>query len=427
MQSTSQDPAASRFPFGIVAVAATIALIGTLNLYSAARETIPDLYLKQLSWLGLAFVAGAIVVRLRTQTLELMAYPSYVVVNFLLFLVLAIGTPIKGAQRWLDLGPMNLQPSELAKITMILVCAKYFGEYQVTGGYTLRKLLRPLNASRPLGVLALVAWRAFAPSEEPDPPWLLVAGAVVGLGWLALSILDVTRTGFNHRKLIAPMDVVALPYALVLVEPDLGTASICLAIAGTMILFCGVQWKSLLIAGTIGIGLVVVGWNFVFHDYQKKRVETFLNPEADVQGAGYHAAQSIIAIGSGQVTGKGSGGGTQTQLSFLPENHTDFAFSVFAEEWGFVGATVIILLFALLIGLMLRASAKATDRFSALVAVGAASMLFWHVFINIGMVTAVLPVVGVPLPLFSYGGSSMLTQITAIALAASAQYHRRTV
>jgi rod shape determining protein RodA len=171
--------------------------------------------------------------------------------------------------------------------------------------------------------------------------------------------------------------------------------------------------------------LSVIAWKFVLHDYQKNRVLTFLDPEADIQGAGYHAAQSIIAVGSGQLTGKGFGEGTQTQLSFLPENHTDFVFSVLGEEWGFVGGCVLISLFFALIVLMLQGARKATDRFSALIAVGAAAMLFWHAFINIGMVTGVLPVVGVTLPLMSYGGSSMITKIMAVGLAAGAQVGRR--
>ena len=172
--------------------------------------------------------------------------------------------------------------------------------------------------------------------------------------------------------------------------------------------------------------IAVLAWYFVLHDYQRKRVETFLNPEADIQGAGYHAAQSIIAVGSGEITGKGYGQGTQTQLSFLPENHTDFIFSVLGEEWGFVGGALLIVLFFALIALMLRGARKATDRFSALIAVGAAAMIFWHAFINIGMVIGVLPVVGVTLPLMSYGGSSMITKVIAIGFAVNAQLGRKT-
>jgi rod shape determining protein RodA len=215
------------------------------------------------------------------------------------------------------------------------------------------------------------------------------------------------------------------PFVLILIEPDLGTASIVLAIAATMILFCGMRTRDLVIsiAGTVSIA--IAAWFFVLHDYQKKRVETFLNPEADIQGAGYHAAQSIIAVGSGQVTGKGYGQGTQTQLSFLPENHTDFVFSVLGEEWGFVGGFVLIALFFILVSLMLRGARRATDRFSALIAVGAAAMIFWHAFINMGMVIGVLPVVGVTLPLVSYGGSSMITKLIAIGFAANAQMQRK--
>ena len=179
------------------------------------------------------------------------------------------------------------------------------------------------------------------------------------------------------------------------------------------------------ISAASGLGIVWYAWTNLLHDYQRKRIETFLNPEADIQGSGYHAAQSIIAVGSGQMTGKGWGEGTQTQLSFLPENHTDFAFSVLAEEWGFVGVAVLILCFFALVALMLRAASRATDRFSALLAVGAAAMIFWHAFINIGMVTGVLPVVGVTLPLVSYGGSSMMTKVLAIGFAVNAHLHAR--
>jgi cell division protein FtsW (lipid II flippase) len=356
----------------------------------------------------------------------------------LLVLVLAIGTPIKGAQRWLDLGAFNMQPSELAKIAMILVCAKYFSAYEVPGGYTLVQLLRPLNLSRPLGVIALVVYRHFDKKHELEvatakglaelpslqPTWVLTVGVGVGALWAIIAFVDAAR-GLDHRKIVAPIDIVMVPFVLVLIEPDLGTATIVLGIAATMILFCGMRLRDLLISFVAVIGIAVVAWSFLLHDYQRKRVETFLNPEADIQGAGYHAAQSIIAVGSGQVTGKGYGAGTQTQLSFLPENHTDFAFSVLAEEWGFVGGFTLIALFFLLITLMIRGARKATDRFSALIAVGAAAMIFWHAFINMGMVIGVLPVVGVTLPLVSYGGSSMITKLIAIGFAINAQITRK--
>ena len=169
----------------------------------------------------------------------------------------------------------------------------------------------------------------------PFSAWAILCVLLVFMS--IMCFLQLAREGLHHRQLIAPMDIVLIPFALIVIEPDLGTSLIVVAIAGVMILFCGVRWQSLLIAGALGASTVVFGWNVLLKDYQKQRVETFLNPEADSLGAGYHSTQSMIAIGSGQTTGKGFMEGTQTQLSFLPENHTDFAFSVWAEEWGFFG------------------------------------------------------------------------------------------
>lgn len=439
MQLSGVPESTTRWPLGLIAVAAIIPLVGVSMVSSAARETMPDLWYKQLLWVCGGFVIGAAVARVRSTTLEIIAYPLYVITNILLVLVLAIGTPIKGAQRWLDLGPMNMQPSELAKIAIILVTAKYFAAYEQPGGYTLIQLLRPLNISRPLLVIAAVIYRHFHSitkhavavekklEEIPDvqPAWLTVTVVSVGVVWLGLAVLATVRGGMHHRKIIAPIDIVMVPFILVLIEPDLGTSSIVLAIAATIILFCGMRVRDLLISAGIAVSIAILAWFYVLHDYQKQRVETFLNPEADIQGAGYHAAQSIIAVGSGEITGKGYGQGTQTQLSFLPENHTDFIFSVLGEEWGFVGGVVLIALFFALIALMLRGARRATDRFSALMAVGSAAMIFWHALINIGMVIGVLPVVGVTLPLMSYGGSSMVTKVIAIGFAVNASIGRK--
>jgi cell division protein FtsW (lipid II flippase) len=430
-QGTEGQHVLARLPWGIIATTAVICGIGVMNLSSAAQATRPDLYLLQLGYMMAATVFGAIVARTRMYVLEAGAYPLYVVVNTLLILVLVAGTTVKGAQRWLDLGVIMLQPSEIAKIAIILATARYFSRYRVEGGFTLRGLIRPLNLSRPLGVGAflLLRWHKQARSVEealvsgellekaPDPTWLKVTLFVVVIGWIAIGVLVLLKKGMHHRRLLAPLDVVLLPWGLIVVEPDLGTSLIVLAIAGTQILFCGMRRSSLLIAA-VGVTVTAVfGWNFLLKDYQKKRVETFLDPEADLQGAGYHAAQSMIAIGSGQLTGKGYGEGTQTQLSFLPENHTDFVFSVLAEEWGLVGASTLILLFLLLVLLLLRDARAHTDRFAVLVNVGSAAMIFWHVLINIGMVTALMPVVGMTLPLVSYGGSSLVTQVACIAFA----------
>ncbi len=447
------------WPVALIVVALCIPLVGVINLASAAQNFIDtEIWLKQGLWAFAGFGVAAVVARLKPTTLELGAWPIYIVTCTLLVLVLAIGVPIKGAQRWLNLGFFNMQPSELAKLAIMLVVARYFAGFEVPGGYTLLSLIRPLNPSRPIGLVLLQAYRmvdqrkdlmrAFKKSglEEPafsdvievaralpkpteaiakelegiDPTWVLPAVVAVAVVWLIISLIVLARRGLHHRAIIAPIDIVMVPFLLVLIEPDLGTSSIVLGVAASQILFAGMRRRDLVIAGFSGIGIAYFAWSNLLHDYQRKRVETFLNPEADIQGSGYHAAQSMIAIGSGQVTGKGWGEGTQTQLSFLPENHTDFAFSVLGEEWGFVGTTVLIILFFALVALMLRVAGRATDRFSALLAVGAAAMIFWHAFINIGMVTGVLPVVGVTLPLVSYGGSSMITKVIAIGFAVNA-------
>lgn len=452
------------WPLALIAVALTIPLIGVINLYSAAQNFIdPDIWLKQGLWTCAGFVIAAVVARLKPSTLELTAWPIYIVTCVLLVLVLAIGIPIKGAQRWLNLGVFNMQPSELAKIAIMLVVARYFSTFEVPGGYTLLSLLRPLNPSRPIALVALQLYRmadqrkdlirAFKKSglEPPafgdaieaaralpkppaeiaeelagvDGPWVMPGVLVIATIWLVISLVVLARRGLHHRAILAPADIVIVPFVLVLIEPDLGTSSIVLGVAASQILFAGMRPRDLVVAGVSGVGIAWYAWNNLLHDYQRKRVETFLNPEADIQGSGYHAAQSMIAVGSGQLTGKGWGEGTQTQLSFLPENHTDFAFSVLGEEWGFAGGVVLIALFFALITLMLRAAGRATDRFSALLAVGAAAMIFWHAFINIGMVIGVLPVVGVTLPLVSYGGSSMITKVIAIGFAVNAARHVR--
>lgn len=417
-----------KYSLTTVSLAFLIALIGAINLASASQATRPNLYLLQLAWLLISVLAAAAVVRIPTHIIEFLTYPLYFFVNGLLVLVLVAGITVKGAQRWLDLGFFRLQPSELAKLVIILVVARYFSRFRMAGGYTLRALLRPFNISRPVAVAFLLGarWYSLPEGSLPLGSWVFTGliGLVV-LAWLIISAILLVRSGLDHQRIIAPIDIVLVPFFLIVIEPDLGTSLIVLSIALVQILFCGVRRGSLVIAALLGVGLVLGGWNYLLKDYQRQRVETFLNPESDLQGAGYHASQSIIAIGSGGLTGKGLFAGTQTQLSFLPENQTDFVFSVLAEEWGFVGCSLLILLFMALVLSMLRAVKDQNEQFAALLCVGAAAMVFWHVIINIGMVTALLPVVGVTLPFVSYGGSSMVTQVVAIAFVVNAGFWRR--
>jgi rod shape determining protein RodA len=205
--------------------------------------------------------------------------------------------------------------------------------------------------------------------------------------------------GFSLKELIAPGLLLAVPALLIMKQPDLGTALLVLCIGGTMALFAGIRR----------------GW-FLLHNYQKQRIMTFLNPENDPLGSGYHIIQSKIAVGSGGIDGLGFMKGTQSQLSFLPERHTDFAFSVFAEEWGLIGCLLLLSLYCLIVIWGLHIALRSNDRFGMYLAIGVSAMLFWHIVVNLGMVIGLLPVVGVPLPLFSYGGTSMVTTMTGVGL-----------
>ncbi|GAB6063685.1 rod shape-determining protein RodA [Deferrisoma palaeochoriense] len=302
---------------------------------------------KQARWMAIGGVVLAGALAFDYRRLESWAPWIYLGTLLTLAAVLAVGHTTMGAQRWIALGPIRVQPSEFAKISIAIVTAH---------------------------VLA---------REPYDPPYGL-------------------------RPLLVPAATVGLACALVLLQPDLGTAVLMAGVAAVQVLFQGVRRGVLL--GGVGAAAVALpaAWGFL-HDYQRQRILTFLDPERDPLGAGYHIIQSKIAVGSGQLLGKGFLQGTQAHLRFLPERHTDFIFSVLAEEWGFLGAAVVLILFALWILWGLDIASRARDDFGRLLAVGLTAILFFHVLVNVGMVLGLLPVVGVPLPLFSYGGSSVVT------------------
>jgi rod shape determining protein RodA len=221
--------------------------------------------------------------------------------------------------------------------------------------------------------------------------------------------------GFSLRELFSPLLLTAIPFILIVKQPDLGTAMLIILIAGSMTVFVKIERRSLiyLIAScTVSVPLI---W-FFLKGYQKQRILSFLNPDLDPLGAGYHIIQSKIAIGSGMISGKGFLKGTQNALSFLPEHHTDFIFSVLAEEWGFVGSSVVLLVFLLLIISGLNVALKCREPFGTILSVGITAMISWQVFINIGMAMGIIPVVGIPLPFISYGGSSIVSMMICIGL-----------
>jgi rod shape determining protein RodA len=282
----------------------------------------------------------------------------------LLLFVLVKGRYVMGARRWIGFGPVNFQPSELAKLAV---------------------------------AAALATWFHGDAEKRKD-----------GYGLLGLAI---------------PLAITFVPAVLTLKQPDLGTALVICSVGFTQILFAKVRWKVIAILAVVAIGGATFAYPHL-KPYQKKRVETFLNPEGDVRGAGYHATQSMIAVGSGQALGKGWGQGTQTYLSFLPEQHTDFIFSVWAEEHGFLGCALLLALYFALVASAIDIAGNARDRFGNFLAVGITGMLFWQVTVNIGMVIGLLPVVGVTLPLMSYGGSSVLTIFFGIGLLANVGMRR---
>jgi rod shape determining protein RodA len=347
------------FEWPIFVMGLGIALIGIVNLISASPERgtgfMPETAWRQLVWMGLGLVLLFATLLLDYRTLERVAFPFYGFVITLLVVVLFVGRIVNGSQRWIDLGPMNLQPSELAKLALIVLFAR---------------MLTRRSATAPVGLLDLVL----------------------------------------------PSLLVALPAALVVKQPDLGTALVLCVVSASFLVVTRVRTSSIVLIGAAGIASITIAWFFFLHDYQKERVFTFLNPERDPLGAAYHSIQAQIAVGAGGLFGKGFLHGSQSQLDFLPEEQTDFVFSVLGEEWGFIGAAVVLLLYLgiLIRGLQIAHSSK--DLFGAYLAVGIVSLFFWAGAINVGMVIGLLPVVGVPLPMLSYGGSALLTCMIALGL-----------
>lgn len=315
----------------------------------------------QLVRLGLAFLVMVVVAQIPQRQLYLWAPWFFVLGVILLVLVLTAGDVGKGAQRWLDLYVIKFQPSEMMK------------------------LITPM----------MLAWYL---SEKPLPPTVkpLLVSAILVIG----------------------------PTVLIASQPDLGT-SILVAAAGFFVVFlAGLRWRVLLGVLLAGLAFVPILWRLM-HDYQKQRVLTLLNPESDPLGSGYHIIQSKIAIGSGGLYGKGWLNGTQSQLDFLPERHTDFIFAVFAEEFGMMGAMVLLSLYVFIILRSLYIASKAKDSFGRLLAGSLSLTFFVYLFVNVGMVSGILPVVGVPLPLVSYGGTSMVTLMAGFGMLMSINSNRR--
>ncbi|MFH1262804.1 MAG: rod shape-determining protein RodA [Pseudomonadota bacterium] len=347
---------ASHFDWPLFVCTALIVALGLLNLHSATFNLPVARYFRsQFLWAGIGFLFLFSMVLFDYRRLTRLVYPFYGLVLVLLVLVMLKGRTAQGAQRWVQIGPLSIQPSELAKLAMALCLARYF------------------HARREKGALGI-------------------------------------------RGLLIPGLLVVVPFGLVLKQPDLGTALVILMTALAMILFIGVERRIIAVALVLTALSAPLVWKYALHGYQKDRVITFLNPEKFSQGKGYQVIQSMVAIGSGELTGKGYLKGSQSKLQFLPKQYTDFVFSNFAEEFGFLGSMILLGLYAAFTFLGVNVAYTAKESFGMLLSLGLTSFIAGQAAINLGMETGALPVVGVALPLFSYGGTSLLTSLLSVGI-----------
>ncbi len=354
------------FDWILLASVVLIAILCLANLYSAIYPGKPlgtPVYIKQLYFFIMGFALIGAIISIDYKFFLNWNYMIYGIIIFLLLFALLFGKSQAGTQRWINLGVFNLQPSEPAKLVLVIALASYYSRKD-------------------------------------------------------------TGKGFTLKELFVPILLTLLPFLLILKQPDLGTALMLGFIFLSMTLFVKLKIQTMTILfSTAGI-LASLGWKFFLKPYQRQRIETFLNPENDPLNTGYHIMQSKIAVGSGMKLGKGYLKGSQGYLDFLPERHTDFAFSVWAEEWGFVGSVVLLACYSFMLLWGLNIAVTSRDKFGTLLVIGIISLITWQTFINLAMVMGLLPVVGMPLPLFSYGGSSLLTTMAGIGIILSIRMRR---
>lgn len=342
--------------FGVTAL---LGAIGLVNLYSAVyywgEGGSLALFWSQFAWTIVGFCLMVIVTILDYRIFHRFAVPLYIMICILLLLALIIGKTVRGTQGWLQIGPFSLQPTEFAKLGYILIAARFFADNPNPDGYSLTDLWKP-------GLFMLI------------------------------------------------------PFGMILLQGDMGSSLFLILIFISMSMFAQVKRKTLISCAVIGLVAAAAVYSFGLKEYQRNRIFTFMNPEADVRGSGYHLMQSKIAVGSGKLIGKGYLKGNINKLRYLPEKHTDFIFPVLAEEWGFLGSIIVLGLYAALLMMGIEVGAKSRDRFGAFVAIGVVSLLFWQIVINLGGVLGLMPLTGVTLPLMSYGGSSMIAILTSLGL-----------
>ncbi len=337
-----------------------------MNLYSASYPPSPwgmPPYIKQCYLFLMGMMGILFILCFDYKELHFWNYPFYIFIIILLLLVLVAGNSAGGAQRWINLGFFKLQPSELAKLMMVVTLASYYSR-----------------------------------KEE--------------------------ELGYGVKEMLTPVLLTGLPFLLILKQPDLGTALMLGIIFVSMTVFAKVRWQTYVVGIILGSGAGIFAWFYLLRPYQKRRIETLLNPAKDPMGQGYQILQSKIAVGSGGLNGRGYLEGTQGHLHFLPERHTDFAFSVWGEEWGFTGSLIFLITYFSILFLGLYTAMTARDRFGVFLSFGVVMLIFWQAVINLLMILGFLPVVGIPLPLVSYGGSSLLTTLLALGILLNVRMRR---
>ncbi|NIP29973.1 MAG: rod shape-determining protein RodA, partial [Candidatus Dadabacteria bacterium] len=343
------------YGWSLLIVTILFSAIGLLNLYSSSYLTGLVNFKKQIIWIIIGLITMISISYINPDFFKRNSHYIYVLSILSLILVIILGKTISGSKSWFAIGPISIQPSEFSKIALILIIAKFFNDEVYEGPYSLYELLKPIF-------------------------YLLIL------------------------------------FILIMLQPDLGTGLILFLVASSIFAFTGIKKKSLIISFLVIFGLSFPTWQFFLKDYQKERINTFINPSIDPLGTGYNSIQSQIAVGSGKFMGKGFISGSQSQLRFIPAQQTDFAFSVLAEEWGFVGSIFTLSIYFLLILILLDTASSSKNKFNMIVSFGISTLFFWHAAINVGMVIGLLPVTGVPLFLFSYGGSSTLTAFIGLGL-----------
>jgi rod shape determining protein RodA len=354
------------FDWTLFIAVAALAVIGVINLYSATsvlRGSHAEDYIQQIYWLVGGGILATVIAAIDYRHYERLGYALYAMGVVLLLLVFILGREIRGSSRWIYIGSYSFQPSEFMKLFLVIALAKYLHDDPKIDGRTL-------------------------------------------------------------KDLVAPTLITAVPTALVLLQPDLGTALILVLVFVSICTLTRIQTRSLVALAVAGGVLAPVFWSYGLRGYQNERITAWLNPNENILGYNWDPHQARIAVGNGGWVGQGFMRGSQNQFLFLHEQHSDFPFPVFAEEWGFLGSFALVALYGFLVLWCLRVASMAKDRFGAVIAVGVGSIVFWHAVFNLGMVTGLLPVVGVTLPLFSYGGSSVMTVLMGVGLVMNVSMRR---